>query len=102
MLHTCSNDGTTLSFDIDLIIRPERRMRHEALELLDTRPVRNVSLCCETGRNHEVFGLASTAICSLDMPFASLSIKFGTDDHAFECRVTLDVQNFVAMVEVVS
>ena len=77
-------------------------MRHEALEFLDTRPVRNVSLCCEAGRNDEVFRLASPAVCGLDMPFTSFGVEFRTNNHTFECRVTLDVQNFVAMIEVVS
>jgi len=62
----------------------------------------NVAFGGKTGTNHKVLCLSSAAVRCLDGPAALFGVEMGVCHHTFERRLALDVEDFVAVVEVVS
>ncbi len=75
---------------------------NSTLELVDARPLWYVPLRSKAGCDDEVLGFRSTPVLSFDVPAPVIGIELGVDDDAFEGSVILDVENSVAVIEVVT
>lgn len=75
----------------------------DALEIVDANEfVGNIAFGSKPSSDNEIFGLGSTSIGSLDVPAAFVSVELGFDDNTIERRMTFDVQDFVAVIEICS
>lgn len=99
---TRTNDGTSLALDVHLLIGPEGRMVDHALEQVDVLPLGHVALGREPGGDDQVFGFGGAAVGGFDVPAAFVGVELGFGYNAVEGGVALDVEDFVAVVEVLS
>ena len=74
----------------------------DAFELVDTRPVWDISLGSKPSTHHEVLGLSIPTISSLDMPFAFVRLELGFSDHGAERSALSNVEDSIAGVKVIS
>ena len=104
-LNTCctsSNDGTLLALDWDLFVRPERGMMNGAFEFVDPGPIRDVSLGSKAGADDQIPGFSSPAVRCLDVPTSFLSFELSIDNNTLKSCLTLDVENPIASIEIIS
>ena len=99
---TSPNDGTPLALDWNFLVRPERGMMNDTFEFLDPRPIRDVSLGSKAGADHQVLGFSSPAVRGLDVPTPFFSVEVSVDNNTLKGCLTLDVENSVASVKIIS
>lgn len=71
-------------------------------ELLDAWPVGHITFGSEAGCDDQVLGFRSSTIGRLDVPATFVRIELGSGYNTFKGSVALDVENIVAMIEVIS
>lgn len=82
-----SNDCASLATDVNALWRPERRMVHGPLELVETTEVRDITFGGEAGCNDEELCFGGTSVDGLDGPFAFLLVELGADNARLESTV---------------
>lgn len=75
---------------------------NDTFEIVYPRPIRDVSLGSKASTDYQILGLSSPAVRCLDVPTPFFSVELSIDNNTLKSRLTLDVENSIACVEVIS
>lgn len=77
-------------------------MMNDPFELVDPRPIRDVSLGRKADADDQILGFSSPAVRRLDVPTSFVGLELGIDNNTFKSCLALDVEDFIASIEIVS
>lgn len=73
-----------------------------ALKAVQTFPIGEMSLRCETQSSDQVFTMCCATILSLDSPFHGLVVKLSINHAAIKRNILPDIKLLVNVIEVLS
>lgn len=77
-------------------------MVKDTLELVNSGPVRNITLGSKAGTYDQILGFGIPAVCRLDVPTSFFGVELSFGNNAVESCLALDVKDSIASVEVVA
>lgn len=98
---TSTDDGTFLALYRNLLVWPKGRVMNNALELIDTGPIRDIALSSKASANDQVLALGLPAVSSIDVPAALVFVELSTSDNALKSCLALNVNDPVTGIEIV-